>query len=727
MRGEGLQSTKDELVQGLLDDNVRKDVLDKLDCLPREQIDTLRAACRSDDGKCDANAVAFLVRECGGFTHEDVGTFAQYLDSYFLDRIKKLKDVPLDRSHPECLDREAVLKGIALWYEEVGYEIKDGETLKVALAYAFFSDERPCTEKSRAGILLEAANRRESKVLSEYWVEQPASRQLDVYRNGLRDPIYGVLPILQPVIFDRTCVRNGGCTEEDYMSAFKSYVTSVIHPDKLEFFLEGSLFSELVEVLCRMTGRAAVENLGLDKWALLPFLPAGLELPKELVLKMATFGSDTPMGHADYVILDPKVKETWEVLENQLWVQLGPKYTKFVKSYRYFPHERVARYIPEQYRTLIEYTGVYEAAATDIRQRLLRIKSKLSWTWIESNLAELFSVDTFWQLLSFLEDNLPYGGLFGAMILRNASARMGPGDELGPGGWRGLIQEAITDPDKESCREKLDSITAHFIKISLGGDHPYSEDRFKLVREQFSRDLSAIFENSVRVVASFDEYILRIPAEADKPDGLHDLQVALVAKRALNGYDGPEEDLQILERTMRKYNTGQLENIYKSGFEVYPLFKHSQLREFEPDLFQFKQPVGRKQVFALLSKIYQQAHPGRKSIFGLILDALGQELESERHFFSVSRLISGALGTLPRDQDFLSDSDGLWLELERGIYADLCVDTIVYLTRRLGPKLTTEPLKIDEAIDTKLYRTFDELLEGMVKLGRGFNVFTGHA
>ena len=714
MRGEGLQSTKDELVQGLLDDNVRKDVLDKLDCLPREQIDTLRAACRSDDGKCDANAVAFLVRECGGFTHEDVGTFAQYLDSYFLDRIKKLKDVPLDRSHPECLDREAVLKGIALWYEEVGYEIKDGETLKVALAYAFFSDERPCTEKSRAGILLEAANRRESKVLSEYWVEQPASRQLDVYRNGLRDPIYGVLPILQPVIFDRTCVRNGGCTEEDYMSAFKSYVTSVIHPDKLEFFLEGSLFSELVEVLCRMTGRAAVENLGLDKWALLPFLPAGLELPKELVLKMATFGSDTPMGHADYVILDPKVKETWEVLENQLWVQLGPKYTKFVKSYRYFPHERVARYIPEQYRTLIEYTGVYEAAATDIRQRLLRIKSKLSWTWIESNLAELFSVDTFWQLLSFLEDNLPYGGLFGAMILRNASARMGPGDELGPGGWRGLIQEAITDPDKESCREKLDSITAHFIKISLGGDHPYSEDRFKLVREQFSRDLSAIFENSVRVVASFDEYILRIPAEADKPDGLHDLQVALVAKKVCDCHKSHalDADSVALEKVMKGYSTEQLENIYKSDESVYAFFGHPQSHEFVPGFFKFARPAGEAWIFGMLSAIYRQ----KGSVFGTILKNVDPKLGTEKLARAFGQATRKALWLSLHNRDILNDPDRCWLELERLVYAD-CGDYQDELVMLLGPNTAPKALA-RERINPRLYGTFEELQQGMTRPGR---------
>ena len=554
------------LVQGLQGE-IRKDVLDRLGALSHEVVKRVYTVCCNENDRCMAGSVAFLVREHKRFTYEGVGTFALYPKHYFLDRVKRLKDVPMDLSHPEHLDEAALVKGLGRWYEDIGYEIKDVRAFRRAVEYALLYDERPCTERARARILLRLAGRENSQVLSEYWQRQPASRQRIVYRNAVSRRVYWDLSILQPTIFNMDCITDSGCTEADYKTAFRVYAASAVLPVGLKFIPEDSLFHKVAKVLRKMTGRAAVENLGTDKWKLLPFLP--LELPKEVALKMATLGSDTPLGHADYAILDAADLKTWRVLDHQLCVLLGQEAVEFVQGYPSFPHAYMAGYIGP-YATLTHYVEQYWVAIIDILQRLLRIEVR---EWFQLGLPKYLGVDTLWRLFAFLEKNPQYGGLFGALIVWSVGDRKGCIDELEPAGLEVLVSNIICDTDEGRRHKRLNSIAAHLVEKELERkEHPYFEDRYKLFREQCRSILSTIFKRSVYVRPSLEEYILSIPAEVGGQDGLHDLQVALV----IRNYGQCRSDLWAVGE-MSGYSTEQLRNIYMSEHDTEVRFRALQI------------------------------------------------------------------------------------------------------------------------------------------------------
>ena len=724
------------LVEGL-PGAAKERVLGKLESLDAKQLKTLhKIFCaeemRTADGAGAVDAMAVLMeqghklkRETGKWKEDEVDVIATEASGRFMEHVRTLESVSGEQGSPPAYpDRAACLRGLGLWYSDNGHPVdyESSELFKEAIPYVLLSDDNDLNKELRATLLLSRTGRSQSAVLREYWREQPAIRQLRVYRNTLRDEL-GDLAILQPIVFDMRCTKARSCKEKDYLEELVIYSESLIAPDPpLTFIPEDSaesLFPDFVEVLRKMTGRAAVENLGLDKWKLLPFLQAGSELAMELVAKVATFGFDT-LGHPDYVILDPEVEETWEVLESQVCALLGSKCVAFVESRPYFPHDRIAGYITGQYATLTQYVQQYETAITEILQRLLRMDF---FSWImampESGLLEDLEVDTLWKLFAFLEGNRQYGGLFGALIVWGAGEQTNSIRELEPAGLDVLFQEIISDPDKERRHERLNSITEHLIAEDLEGGHPYFQSRFALVRERCRGDLSTIFKNSTDVWRSLEEHILSIPAEANETDGFYDLQVALVVKRMRDFYepDVSDADVEAFEKMMREYSTRQLAKIYESDCEVYLLFKHSQLRAFAPDVFKFEQSVDETGIFVLLSKAYRHAHSDRESIFGLILDSLGQGSRFTEPFQMFYRPISDALWTLSYDQDLLGDPDGFWLEVEKRVYADCDREDQLDLVMQLGPKLTTAPLLAEDGNDYTPYETFGELMTDMVRRG----------
>ena len=715
----------EELVRGLKNDTVKNDVSDQLKALPHEEVERLHAVCCRGNSGCDVNAAAFLVRERARFTRDDVGTFAVFLKSRFLDLIKDLSDIPLDLSHPEHLDEAALLKGLGKWYEDVQYEIKNDEALKEAVSYGILSDESEGSKGSRAKILLRLVGRERSKVLLDYWIQQPASRQLAVYINALRGKTYGDLAIIQPIIFDMTCVRNGNCTKESYERTLEFHVRSIDFPDGLIVFSGRHryclCFSKVTEALRRMTERTILESLVLGEADLVQLLVREWELPAELASQVMAHSSDASLGHRDGVILDPKKIETWKVLDRQLWEMVGPElFILESKAYYYFPPARITKYLVKRGVSPADYVEQYKTVVVDILQRLLRLNT-WQWSRVESKLQEYLKLNTFWQLLAFLEASPQYGGLFGATILWHfESWREGVGGPK-PKDLEALVQGIINDPVTESRQEKLDALAEQIVAQEIQRSHIYFEDRYKLAREQCRNGLSTIFKESHFASSSFEEHVLSIPAEAGEPGGLYDLQVALVAGSAHSQYapHGSDADLLKMLELMGKYSTKQLENIYRSDREIYPFFKHSQFCEFDPQLFEFNRPVDKSQAFTLLSKIYQQAHPGRKSIFGLLLDDLGRSSESEQqepvYFWTVSPQIQ----RISRNRDFLGNSDGCWQELERSVYTDRSHSERLDAVKKFGPKLTTESLVIEEyKINTWLYKTFDELLEAIIQRGK---------
>ena len=595
----------------------------------------------------------------------DVGTFALYLKSYFLDHVQKLKDVSLDLSHSEHLDGAALLEGLGHWYKNAGYEI-DFRTLNGTLVYVIFLGESPQTKKFRVTELLALVDRRNSLALLDYWMGQPNERLWSVYFNAVDNGVYWDLAILQPIVFDMYCIESYECTEEDYEEAFKDYVESMVFPAGLVFFNKkyrsDLIFPKVAEVLWKMTERTAMEDLGPDEKNALRYFTEERGLPAELAFQVMPYLPNTALGHVDNVILDAG-KETWMALDHQLWVLMGPDCVESMKSYTHFlPLARISQHLRERGASPPQSMKQYKAAVTGILSGRLRM-NRNDWPFAEPRLRECLGVEVFWRLLAFLEDNSQYGGLFGYMIQWIDDPRKTKRiKELVSARFRMLIQDTMDDPDHEGRYEKLNPIAARIVANELGKEHLYFGDRFAQVRERCRRVLHSVFEYPYDVRRSLEEYILSLPTEAGESSDLYDLQVALVVKTVYNFYDESEEDLQVLEATMGKYSNRQLGNIYKSDYEVYYFFRHSQLREFDPDFFTFERPVDGAQTFALLSRIYQQAHPDRVTIFGLGLGSLGTGLRVERPFARFATVIPLALGNMSRDPDFLEADGGSWLE-----------------------------------------------------------------
>ena len=721
--GGRLEYYEERLVRGMQDETVEKDVLSRLGALSPYQVGTLHAVCCSEDDGCMSGLVAFLVREHERFACEDVGTLALYLKYYFLEHIKELGGVPLDRSHPEHLEETAVLRGLALWYENVGYVVTSGESLKEALSYVFFADERPETEKVRAGILLELVNRRESKTLSRYWEKQSAARQLEVYRNALADKKHGLLPILQPIIFYMDCTVEGGYAEEDYIAAFRDYAKSVVFPDTaLQFFpehLQSSLFPKVAEALSAMTGRAVMRGLEKNRQNVSPTLAKNLEPFKELALGVVAreCNANTQAGYPDYAILDAGETDTWKIFDAQLRMHLGPSYIEFVEDYRFFPHERMAKYIVRQYGTLREYVRMYEAAVQEIRKRIFQDDAK-DVLLRKSDPAYGLDLDTLWQAIDFLEDNPVHGGPLRWIILRNGERPGTTLDGMAPDGVGMLVKNIIEYPNSEARRATLCKLATKIIEKLVGSKHPLFEGEFELIREQIQSDPFGLFNGRSPTRESLDMHILGLSAVTGVSDDLHGLQVAIVVGRARDHYKlrMSATDLRVMEGVIRRGSTEQLGNIYKSNYRAYPLFRLFQWLEPDTDFFEFDRPVDDGQIFALLSRIYRHTYPDRKSVFGLLLDSLSRGLVSECPFPKIREVIPTMIPIFLHDRNVPGDLDEFWREFERVVYGKCDAKERAGLVSSFGPELAAGTLATQDETGVSRYGAFEELLDGMRRL-----------
>ena len=731
---ESIQHYIEALTQDLPEEHaVRKNVVSRLRNLPSEQVRQLHVVCCAKSGECKADAAAFLVMEYENFDPRrskslnakarvdgkvqdefTVDTFATYLGSHFLDYVKKLGDIPLDLTHPEELDEGAVLKGIGQWYRDAGYKIDSGDALKEALVYIAFSDDRPDTAAARARILLRLVGAEDSPVLLDYWKRQPASRQLMVYLHASRDKKYGDLAILQPIIFNMDCIRNGSCFGGDYVAAFGEYAASVALPvDSLRFIpkrLGDSLFPKVAKVLRNMTRKITMENLRASEKDVLQYFTEERGLSKELAFNVLISGPNVLSVNPKYVILNPEMEETWEVLDNQM-VRLSLNCVDFVEAYGHFPHHFMAKYIPRQYESLSEYVMLYAAGVDEILENVLRVKDRA--------VLKTFQTGTIWKVINFLENHVDYRSLFGWMFMQNADQ---PDTDLygaAPKGVGALMLNITDYPDKETYYPALCEIVARFVRGPVGSRHLLFEDQFKPALEQIQNAPFRLFDKGTPTWDSLNQCIFGVPAETGTPGGLHDLQVALVVGKACRYYQlqALDADLKALEKMLREYSTAQLENIHSSKGSVHLLFRHSRLRELAPDLFKFDCRVDTTQIFALLLRIYRRTHSDSPA-FDFILKTLSRETEAEWPFSIFSQRISVALWELPPAEDLLGNSGRYWEGVERKIYVDSTGLIRSDAIAGLGPKITAAPLVKPSNDAIELAKTFDELLSSMIGLGK---------
>ena len=697
----------EELVRGLKSDIVKNDLLDKLKALPHEEVERLHNVCCKGDGGCDVNAAAFLVRERGRFTQDDVGTFAVFFKSRFLDYIKKLENVPLDLSHPEHLDEAALLNGIGKWYGKAEYKVSDDKALKEAISYVIFSDESDGGRRDSAKILLRLVGRGGSKVLFDYWMEQPASRQLAVYINFLRDGKYGDLAILQPVIFNMKCIQSGDCTEEDYVKAFKIHAVFVNFNTCLKVFPLDVLFPEIVEILRKMTGRVPMSK----EEALAAFsrdlgVESDLSRQGELVYQAATGSPYYPTDFADYVILDLNVHETWVALDHQI-VQQSSDCTKFVGSYPYFPHERMAKYITAPYGTLGEYARLYCGAIEKVMMDVFRMDGTAA-SLNGSTQRITLSADNFWKLVDFLGANAEYRSFFAWMVTQAGYKLNTTQDRGALRGMEELIVDLVNFPDKMR-RAAICGAAMLLIERDAGPDHPLFKDKFKLIRERIHRDDPfKLFDNELPIWASLSKYIFSVSTAAGAHDGFHDLQMAMVVWK-LRGKGLHLKD-EALHKVLGGYSSTQLENIYESAASTCRVvFRQPQLRK----LLAFDSPVKETDLFSALQQLHRQAFSGRETAFGLILKYLIDGSDDEDLFTDVSKLVGEALRALPGNQDFSKESSECWSALEQYLYKSLKSFVVSKLAEKLGPELIKSNLGM-AGLPVQNYKTFGELLAAAV-------------
>ena len=563
--------------------------------------------------------------------------------------------------------------------------------------------------------LLRLVDQEKSSVLRDFWEGQPRDRLLVVHNYAVKKGAGWDLEILQPNMFGMDCARVGGRTETSHREAFHNFIKSISPPDGLKILnkeYRSSLdIRKVAETIRKMAENARAESLKPAERDLLQLLAEGRGLSKD----------DATSCHAGYMIFNETDRYALAVLDDWLWVFSGPHCVWFKKvQMHYFPPTCVTKHLVKQGVAPAEYVEHYAFTIRDILNKPLRMND-VQWSMIEPELRKegltYLGVDTFSQLLTFLEDNPQYGGLFGIMIWWGARSRGSGMKELEPAGLEVLIRTVIDDSDKESRHAKLNSIAAHIARAALGEGHPYFEERFAPIHEQLNKDLSTIFKDSSDIGSSLDRYILSIPAEMGESSGLlYDLQVTVVTKNAyfLCESDVSHVDREALENTLREYGTKQLANIYESHWMICSLFKQSQLRESDPDLFKFDNSVDEKQIFALLSKIYRKTHSGSNPAFNWILDNLSRGLGAEWPFSWLLLKVPRIFWALPSGSDLLGNSDGCWLKVELDFYEKCGEDTRDELVRWMGIDLALEFLERGGEIDTKLYKTFDEALEGMV-------------
>ena len=122
--------TKNELVEGISDEEARTRVLDKLNAMPSEDVKTLHDIFCVRYGKCMSDAAALLVNEYKRFVPEgeevDIGAVAMNFKQYFLDYAKKLGGDAHYIVHSEQLGEEKFLTTLGGWYRTVAYTFEKG-------------------------------------------------------------------------------------------------------------------------------------------------------------------------------------------------------------------------------------------------------------------------------------------------------------------------------------------------------------------------------------------------------------------------------------------------------------------------------------------------------------------------------------------------------------------------------------------------------------------------
>ena len=713
-----------------LPDGVRMNMLSVLGVLPYRDVRMLHNVVCKENGECDVDAAAFTVQEYRRFApvgiSDDkvkfsVATFAQDLKRCILSHLDKVNGLHLDHDCFAHLDGTSFLKSLGQWYRGAGYKIESNEAFQNAFADIIFPIDDPYAKRLRVALLFHLAGQPVSKTLFDYWMKQPDEVVAKVHRCLPDGGKYRDLLILQPLVFDIEFIRKGDFTEEGYGTKFENYFRSTTSSSDLQFFccyFARLDFSDVAEAFRGMEEKTKAEGLGtLEKERLEIFTER--RLPAELGFKVATCLLDAPLSLAHDVILDANDEGSLRALDRQLWALQSSKCIESMTYYeRFFPLTRITNYLGERSlpppRSMVEYRAVVDKILWGL------VLDELRWHCIESELRDHLKVGTFWKLLSFLEEYPQYGGLFGAVFHWSADSQRASIDELVLRKLEIWIRKII-GLDEEKRREELNSIVEKMITVELEGQgHPWTEDRYAQLREQFHGNLFTIFKTSVYVSPSLDRYILSTPAGIGELDGLHDLQVAVVVNfaRCISQVFTSDLDLKMYEDMMKGYSTEQLANIYNSDFKA-PLFlMYHQLREFDPDLFEFAHPVGRAGLYALLSRVCRQANSDRESFFGSVLDRLGQALAFSIPLLMIHNAIADVLKELPYDQDFLGNSGAGWLKLAQSVYAKCSDGTRRRLMGELNPKLTALISAAGNAIDTRRYTTFDELFEAAMELGR---------
>ena len=694
---------KEELVRDL-PEGVKKRVLRRLGGLESGELAQLYGTCCTED-KCMGDTAAFMVEQWPRFTEEGVGVCASFFKDRFLKRVSNLPGIPLERSHPPHLDEIAVLKGIGEWYRDNGYMVEEGETFEGALPYLFIHDTNECNNGIRARILLDLIDNK-SVTLFNHWKEQPDNRLLEVYQHAQRNKKHGDLVILQPLIFVNVArIHQRDCNDDDYLTAFKSYIKELMRFEDSLFtlyqYLNGLPLSEVAKILRGLTGEVPAKALETEKGMLLPYIP-GSELPLELLRKLATFGLDDPVVVSpDYLILTENIS-TWEALDCQM-PQLSPACLNPVYHEQFFPHNLVGQRITRRVKSLSQYGHVYKETINSIL-KVLHVEYD---AWCASlPTPEHLTVECFWQLLAFLEREPQYGGLFGellvqvhGMYLSDYESAESASTELAE-----LIRETVEDSDPERRHQRLCKVASSTVGKQVFSMHSYFSERFELARVQFVEGMFIALKGRFPTLMTLSRDILRVPATLKVPGDLYDLQIDVVAGR-LRVFLGAEIAAVVVEE-LKGSTSEQLLNLYESNEILYCIFKQPQLRK----LFNFDNPVEEAGFIVILSEIYHRVFSGPTSIFGLTLRLASTESKAGA-WCEVHRSLSDVLLGLEGGQNF-EGSIECWLRLERDLYRKLGHDQRIGIVPFLL-KSQADVNALDTSVDSDQFSMFAELLNAM--------------
>ena len=696
----------EDLTRGLPDEDTIKRVNSLLAKLKPEKVKMLHSAC-CKGGECAEGAAAFLVEQCPSFAEGvKVDECAWQLPSYFTTYARSREDVPDALKYPAVTPSDAAfIKGLGLWYLDTGCNADIKESLKEALSYVILSDGSAENSEIRAKIVLESTEKKDSKVLQEYWKAQDASRQLAVYRN-LRTGGYSDLGALQPDIFNMDCIQSRTCSDEDYAETFRAHLAPLDDERHALYHLIVRLrnrpFSQFADALRKVTGVATVEGLGEGAHTLLQLLTEAWELPKDLAFKVAISGPDFPLGDADHLILDANKIATLETLDHQI-LDLITDRESLLGSKPFFPHSKMDEYIPKRYNGLRQYRELYLRIAQNFVEKVLRV-SLQDWVTVEPSPTENFDEAAFWKLVEFLgTQDQRYWGLFGQLVLVQHKFPKEFG-ELVPGGLKALMQKVTENTDEAQLHEDLDNIALRVFELRLP-DHPFFKKQFETVRQQLKRGLFEAFE-AQDVPVLLNEHIMNAQAETGGSDELYELQVDVMARIFYILRGDPTRDSEEWKPILTRYSSQQLRNIYKSDSPVPIVLNHAQLRE----KFDFATLVKYPQISRELSKLYQRAFPQRESVLGQRLKHLDTDFAETRltHF---ELLLFGIIIALPENQDFsIAGDKSPWPIVDKSWYKAMDRDSRLNMMRHLYPELANVQPD-DAAVDQ--CETFDELLKLM--------------